>query len=143
MVAPPDHQRRDDFVEPYFRRADPDQVVVILKAREPARILTAIGKGDRWHLEYARRWVNQYNFYLLDREWGRLFVRVCAYFPFSARGRTGGGTWMIADELAAVVGTAAAHELDSDLERIKDCLDQPPGNRTSLARIPPRWPGGR
>ena len=34
---------------------------------------------------YARRWVNQYNFYLLDREWGRLFVRVCPYFPFSAR----------------------------------------------------------
>ena len=80
-----DHHRRDDFVEPYFRRAKPDQVVVILKAREPARILTAIGKEDRWHLQYARRWVNQYNFYLIDREWGRLFVRVCPYFPFSAR----------------------------------------------------------
>ena len=35
--------RRDDFVEPYFRKAKPDQVVVILKAREPARILIAIG----------------------------------------------------------------------------------------------------
>jgi hypothetical protein len=85
IVAPPDHQRRDDFVDRYFRRADPDQVVVILKAREPARILIAIGQDDRWHLEYARRWVIQYNFYLLDREWGRLFVRVCPYFPFSAR----------------------------------------------------------
>jgi hypothetical protein len=85
MVEPPDHRRRDDFVEPYFRRAEADQVVVILKAREPARILIAIGKEDRWHLEYAWRWVNQYNFYLLDREWGRLFVRVCPYFPFSAR----------------------------------------------------------
>ena len=85
IVEPPDRQRRDDFVEPYFRRAEPDQVVVILKAREPARILIAIGKDDRWHLEYAWRWVNQYNFYLLDREWGRLFVRVCPYFPFSAR----------------------------------------------------------
>jgi len=31
--------RRDDFVEPYFRKAKPDQVVAILKAREPARIL--------------------------------------------------------------------------------------------------------
>jgi hypothetical protein len=27
----------------------------------------------------------QYNFYLVDREWGRLFVRVCPCFPFSAR----------------------------------------------------------
>jgi hypothetical protein len=43
--------RRDDFVEPYFRHAQPDHVVVILKAREPARILTAIGnkKDNRWH----------------------------------------------------------------------------------------------
>ena len=35
--------RRDEFVEPYFRGAHPDRVVVILKAREPARIMTAIG----------------------------------------------------------------------------------------------------
>jgi hypothetical protein len=77
--------RRDAFVDPYFRRAPLDQVVVILKAREPARILVAIGKDDRWHLQYARRWVIQYNFYIQDREWGRLFVRLCPYFPFSAR----------------------------------------------------------
>jgi hypothetical protein len=31
---------------------------------------------------------------------------------------------MTADELAAAVGTAAAHELDSALSRIKHCLDQ-------------------
>jgi hypothetical protein len=31
---------------------------------------------------------------------------------------------MIADELAAAVGAAAAHELDSALERIKHCLGQ-------------------
>jgi hypothetical protein len=44
--------RRDEFVEPYFKRAQPDEVVVILKAREPARILLAIGnkQADRWHL---------------------------------------------------------------------------------------------
>lgn len=77
--------RRDAFVEPYFRRAKPDQVVVIVKAREPARILTAIGKADRWHLQYARRWVDHYNFYLHDAAWGRMFVRRCPYFPFSAR----------------------------------------------------------
>ena len=60
--------RRDDFVEPYFRHAQPDQVVVILKAREPARILTAIGnkKDHRWHLQLAPRWVMQYNFYVND-----------------------------------------------------------------------------
>src|SRR5437867_5085053 len=79
--------RRDDFVLPYFTAAKPDQVVCILKAREPARIMTAIGtkKENRWHLELKRRWVHQYNFYINDSEWGRMFVRVCPYFPFSAR----------------------------------------------------------
>jgi hypothetical protein len=79
--------RRDEFVEPYFRKAQPDQVVAILKAREPARILIAIGKkkDNRWHLELAQRWVIQYNFYVNDAHWGRMFVRMCPYFPFSAR----------------------------------------------------------
>src|SRR5438093_13770783 len=36
-------------------------------------------------LEYKQRWVNQFNFYLNDKHWGRMFVRMCPYFPFSAR----------------------------------------------------------
>jgi hypothetical protein len=85
IVEAPTEHRRDTFVDRYFRRAEPDQVRVILTAREPARLLVAIGKDDRWHLEYKRRWVLHYNFYVLDRDWGRLFVRICPYFPFSAR----------------------------------------------------------
>src|SRR6266481_2664963 len=43
--------RRDEFVDSYFKRAKPDQVVVILKAREPARIMTAVGykQANGWH----------------------------------------------------------------------------------------------
>lgn len=79
--------RRDKFVDEKFRHAKPDDVVVILHAREPARLLIANGnkKDDRWHLQYARRWVIQYNFYVNDARWGPMFVRVCPYFPFSAR----------------------------------------------------------
>src|SRR5215469_3042204 len=79
--------RRDEFVTPYFRHTKPDQVAVILKAREPARIMIAIGnsRDKRWHLQIAQRWVTQYNFYVNDRRWGRIFVRVCPYLPFSAR----------------------------------------------------------
>jgi hypothetical protein len=79
--------RRDDFVDPYFKGARADAVVVILKAREPARIMTAVGdsKTNRWHLQIANRWVVQYNFYINDRQWGRMFVRICPYLPFSAR----------------------------------------------------------
>src|SRR5208283_5436366 len=79
--------RRDEFVDRYFERAKPDAIVVILKAREPARIMTAVGDkvANRWHLQFAQRWVIQYNFYINDRNWGRMFVRVCPYLPFSAR----------------------------------------------------------
>jgi hypothetical protein len=67
--------RRDEFVDPYFKRAKPDQVVVILKAREPARIMIAVGdkRANRWHLQIADRWIVQCNFYLNDRKWGRMF----------------------------------------------------------------------
>jgi len=79
--------RRDEFVEPYFKRAKPDATVVVIKAREPARIMTAVGysKANRWHLQIANRWVSQYNFYINDWQWGRMFVRICPYLPFSAR----------------------------------------------------------
>jgi len=85
LDAPP--AARDKFVEPYFRHAKPDQVVVILKAREPARRLIAIGKKaeNRWPLQFAQRWVDQYNFYVNDAAWGRMFVRVCPDVPVSAR----------------------------------------------------------
>jgi len=80
-------ERRDKFLDPYFRKAKPNQVVAIVKGREPARIMIAIGnkKDNRWHLQIAQRWVVQYNFYLQDEHWGRMFVRMCPYLPFSAR----------------------------------------------------------
>ena len=49
--------RRDDFADPYFKQAKSDEVVAILKAREPARIMIAIGTEDRWHLQFAQRWI--------------------------------------------------------------------------------------
>ena len=60
----------------------------MVKSREPARIVIAIGnkKENRWHPQSAPRWVVQYNFYINVRRWGRMFVRMCLYLPFSARG---------------------------------------------------------
>jgi hypothetical protein len=79
--------RRDKFLDPYFWKAKPNQVVAIVKGREPARIMIAIGnkKDNRWHLQIAQRWIVQYNFYVNDERWGRMFVRMCPYLPFSAR----------------------------------------------------------
>ena len=48
--------RRDEFMEPYFTSAQADQIVGIIKAREPVRILTAVGfRGKSTHLELKLR----------------------------------------------------------------------------------------
>jgi len=69
---------------PYFKPAKPDEVVAILKAREPARILIAIGnsKDDLWHLQLAQRWVVQYNFSVNDRHWVVCSCDSARTFPF-------------------------------------------------------------
>jgi hypothetical protein len=81
-----DESRRDRFLDAYFQNAKPNQVVAVLKAREPARILVAIGDkdNDSPHLEYKQRWVNHFNFYLNDAL-GPNVRPQCPYFPFSAR----------------------------------------------------------
>ena len=81
-------ERRDQFMEPYFTGAQPDETVGIIKAREPVCIMTAISNKQRntgSHLEAKLRWVNQYNYYINDQDFGPMFVRVCPYFPFTAR----------------------------------------------------------
>jgi hypothetical protein len=69
-----------------FRKAKPNQVVAILKAREPARIMVAIGSkdNDSPHPEYKQRWVNQFNFYLQGCALGsdvRAHVSLLSLFP--------------------------------------------------------------
>ncbi len=77
----------DDFVDPYFKGADLDAVVDgVLKAREPARIMTAIGdsKANRWHLQIANPLGRPITTISTTGEWGRMFVHL-GYLPFSAR----------------------------------------------------------
>jgi hypothetical protein len=120
--------RRDEFIEPHFHNAKPDQVVAILKAREPARIMTAIGsaKENRWHLQMAQRWVVQYNFYINDARWGRMFVRMCPYFPFSARVCLNQHHWLanrLRDEGIHFEKTSNAFLKCGDFARLQELAD--------------------
>ena len=61
-------------------------IAVILKSRENARIAVSYpttSGGNR--IEVYTRFVWQYYFYLRDQDWGRMFLRICPYFPFNAR----------------------------------------------------------
>jgi hypothetical protein len=85
--------RREDFVEPYFRDlGNREGIAVILKAREPERIVSHFVKTN--NIELTRRWVNLYNFYINDANCGRLFIRICPYFPFHIRFWMNGHNWL-------------------------------------------------
>ena len=121
--------RRDEFVEPYFKDAKPDEVVAVLKAREPARIMIAIGDkaANRWHLQFAERWVVQYNFYINDAQWGRMFVRMCPYLPFSARGCLNQHHWLanrMREEGIDFRDSANAFMGCADAERLQELADE-------------------
>jgi hypothetical protein len=50
---------------------------IVEAPKGPARIMTAIddNKLNRWHLQIADRWIVQYNLYVNDQRWGRIFLR--------------------------------------------------------------------
>src|SRR6266536_496049 len=82
IVTPPRDVRRHDWVEPFYRQlGDRYGTAVILKCREQARVAVCYPTRG-YHIEPAWRFVNLYYFYLRDAQLGRLFLRVCPYFPF-------------------------------------------------------------
>ena len=87
IVEPPKGVRREDWVEPFYKAfGQRFGIVVILKSRENARVAVSYPTprgGNR--IEVCTRFVWQYYFYLRDHEWGRMFLRICPYFPFNAR----------------------------------------------------------
>ena len=86
--------RRHDWVQPYYRQlGNRAGVAVILKARESARVIVSDRNG---YLQPANRFVNLYYFYLRDPQCGRLFVRLCPYFPFNVQLCLNGHEWIAA-----------------------------------------------
>jgi hypothetical protein len=94
IVTPPRDVRRHDRVEPYYRPlGDRPGTAVILKCRERARVAVCSPKQG-YHIEPAWRYVQLYYFYLQDADLGRLWLRVCPYFPFDAQVCLNGHEWL-------------------------------------------------
>jgi hypothetical protein len=96
LVVPPQDVRRDEWVEPFYRRLrGRPGVAAILKSREAARIAVSYEtRTGGHHIELYRRFVNQFYFYILDQEFGRLFFRICPYLPFNGRMLVNGHEWL-------------------------------------------------
>ena len=94
IVEPPPDVRRDDWVQPYFqalgRRCG---TAVILKCRERARVAVSLPTRG-YYVELAWRFVNLYYFYQNDPHCGRMWLRLCPYFPFNGQLCLNGHHWL-------------------------------------------------
>jgi hypothetical protein len=96
ILQPPKGVRREDWVEPFYRRLrSPSGVAAILKSRENARVAVSYPTKTGGHrIEVYNRFVWQYYFYVRDEQFGRMFFRICPYFPFNARICLNGHEWL-------------------------------------------------
>jgi hypothetical protein len=106
QLKKPDRSRWDDrkldHVRPYLERAERRGhfgVVAIVAAQEFQWVFSATkhtgsttgGIYFRWAKEERR--VGVYYFYVLDREFGPGFIKICTYFPYPAKVWVNGHEW--------------------------------------------------
>jgi hypothetical protein len=93
-------QRKDDVAQAYLAGFDRDEGVLFVgKAQEKASVFRtgkrrdAAGKSYPW-ITRSTAMPNHYYFYILDRDFGPLFIKFCAYFPYAAKLCLNGHEWL-------------------------------------------------
>src|SRR3989449_9490562 len=93
-------QRKDDVAHKYLAAFTGDEgVLSIGKAQEKASVFrtdkrrNADGSTYPW-IYRSTTPVNHYYFYLLDRDFGPLFIKFCSYFPYAMKVCLNGHEWL-------------------------------------------------
>ena len=93
-------QRKDDVAQEYLAAFDGDEGVLFVgKAQEKASVFRtekrrdAQGKTYPWIIR-STAMVNHYYVYILDRDFGPLFLKFCSYFPYPAKLCLNGHEWL-------------------------------------------------
>jgi hypothetical protein len=93
-------QRKDDVAQDYLVRFEGDEGVLFVgKAQEKASVFRtekrrdSAGKTYPWIIR-STAMVNHYYFYILDKDFGPLFIKVCSYFPYPAKVCLNGHEWL-------------------------------------------------
>jgi hypothetical protein len=93
IVQPKRDSDREAVVEPYFQQLGQGSgVAVILKTRQPERMAWYFAKSNQ--IAVMRRYVDLYYFYLNDPQCGRMFLRICPYFPCNISIWLNGHNWL-------------------------------------------------
>jgi hypothetical protein len=93
-------QRKDDVAQEYLARFDGDEGVLFVgKAQEKASVFRTEKRQDAQGKRYP--WIirstampNHYYFYILDRDFGPIFIKFCSYFPYPAKLCLNGHEWL-------------------------------------------------
>jgi hypothetical protein len=94
------HQRKDAVAQEYRARFDGEEGVLFVgKAQEKASVFRtekrrdAQGKTYPWIIR-STAMVNHYYVYILDRDFGPIFIKFCSYFPYPAKLCLNGHEWL-------------------------------------------------
>src|SRR5260370_1515034 len=93
-------QRKDDVAQQYLAAFEGDEGVLFVgKAQEKASVFRtekrrdAAGKTYPWIIR-STAMPNHYYVYILDRDFGPLFIKFCSYFPYAAKLCLNGHEWL-------------------------------------------------
>ena len=93
-------QRKDDVAKQMLAHFEGEEGVVFIgKAQEKANVFRtekrhgADGTPYPW-IVMSTAMVNHYYFYILDRDFGPLFIKFCSYFPYNAKVCLNGHEWL-------------------------------------------------
>jgi len=92
-------QRKDDVAKGYLAKFDGDEGVLFVgKAQEKASVFRTEKRRDArgvypWIIR-STAMPNHYYFYILDKDFGPLFIKFCSYFPYPAKLCLNGHEWL-------------------------------------------------
>lgn len=92
------HAKKANVAQEYLAQFQGQSGIVLIgKAQEMAMGYKArrADQGTKVWFEYSRQkvYVNHYYFYILDKDFGLLFIKVCTYFPFDVKVCFNGHEW--------------------------------------------------
>ncbi|MFZ0131222.1 MAG: hypothetical protein WAK95_01690 [Desulfobacterales bacterium] len=101
IVAFEKKQRKDDVMKAYLSKfTKPEGVLFIGKAQEKASLFRTVkrtnpqtGRPYPW-LSRGTAMPNHYYFYILDEDFGPLFIKFCSYFPYAVKVCLNGHEWL-------------------------------------------------
>ena len=93
-------QRKDDIARQYLAAFEGEEGVLFVgKAQEKASVFRTEKRRDAHGITYpwiirSTAMVNHYYVYLLDKDFGPLFIKFCSYFPYPAKLCLNGHEWL-------------------------------------------------